>query len=393
MTPNFLQIHTLTGYSAALLNRDDVGQAKRLPFGGHDRIRVSSQCLKRHWREQDGEWAIGRLDTGVSRRSRGIFSDIIAPRLKDRGLSDPQILGVLEPIRSAVLGKSERGRAAEDGGPENADDAALPFAGLRTKQVIVLGDPEIAFLTDLAVELAKDDPAETGKAVESYFKDRKRKDNLKNLVRGAGIDAALFGRMVTSDHLARCDAAVHVAHSFTVHAEESEPDYFSAVDDLIKGEGELGSGHINTSELTSGLFYGYTVVDLRQLVRNLSRDRELAKEVLRRLIRLIATVSPGAKLGSTAPYACAELVLAEIGERQPRTLANAFMDPMGKKKPKREAMKAIHDYLERFDAMYGAHEERRAASMIDPLPVDGDKRVTLDELAEWAAGKVPEPAR
>ena len=51
----FLQLHTLTGYSATLLNRDDIGRAKRLPFGGSDRIRVSSQCLKRHWREAAGE--------------------------------------------------------------------------------------------------------------------------------------------------------------------------------------------------------------------------------------------------------------------------------------------------------------------------------------------------
>ena len=33
-TPRFLQIHTLTSYTAALLNRDDSGLAKRLPYGG-----------------------------------------------------------------------------------------------------------------------------------------------------------------------------------------------------------------------------------------------------------------------------------------------------------------------------------------------------------------------
>ncbi|WP_210183419.1 type I-E CRISPR-associated protein Cas7/Cse4/CasC, partial [Methylobrevis pamukkalensis] len=48
--PRFLQIHFLAPYTAALLNRDDAGLAKRLPFGGHLRTRVSSQCLKRHWR-------------------------------------------------------------------------------------------------------------------------------------------------------------------------------------------------------------------------------------------------------------------------------------------------------------------------------------------------------
>ena len=29
----FLQIHTLTAYPASLLNRDDAGLAKRIPFG------------------------------------------------------------------------------------------------------------------------------------------------------------------------------------------------------------------------------------------------------------------------------------------------------------------------------------------------------------------------
>jgi CRISPR system Cascade subunit CasC len=48
----FLQIHTLTSYAAALLNRDDAGLAKRIPFGNAERMRVSSQCLKKHWRDE-----------------------------------------------------------------------------------------------------------------------------------------------------------------------------------------------------------------------------------------------------------------------------------------------------------------------------------------------------
>lgn len=390
MTENFLQLHTLTGYSAALLNRDDIGRAKRMPFGGYDRIRVSSQCLKRHWREQTGEWSLAELDSGKAKRSRRIFSDVIAPRLKARQLSTKQILNVLEPIRSTVLGKSERARTAGKDSSEKTDDAVEPFAELRTEQVIVFGEPEIAFLTDLAAELAKDNPEETKKAVESYFKDKKSKDNLKALARGAGLDAALFGRMVTSDVMARYDAAVHVAHSFTVHAEEAEPDYFSALDDLVTEEGELGSGHINTTELTSGLFYAYTVVDLRQLTKNLSGDGELARSALRRLVHLIATVSPGAKLGATAPYACAELVLAEAGERQPRTLANAFMDPVNRKEAKAKAAATLDDYLARFDAMYGEHEDRRIATMIEPAPAHAGERVTLNELASWASALVKE---
>ena len=383
MNARFLQLHTLTGYSATLLNRDDVGRAKRLPFGGHDRIRVSSQCLKRHWREASGEWSLRDLGGGKSIRSRRVFSDMIAGRLKERELSEGQIVNVLTPIRSVVLGESIKARQARK--EKQAEDGAGPLGTLHTDQVIVLGPREIDFLTDLAVELAQDDADATAKEVEKYFKDKHKRDNLKALAGGSGLDAAIFGRMVTSDLLARADAAVHVAHSFTVHAEEAESDYFSALDDLVAAAGELGSGHINTSELTSGLFYAYVVVDLGQLNSNLSGDRALAATVVSRLVRLIATVSPGAKLGATAPYACAELVLAEAGTRQPRTLANAFMNPVPKKCAKREAAIAVEDYLGRYDGMYGAHEERRIATMIEPAPERAGEPVTLDALAEWAA--------
>ena len=389
MDARFLQLHTLTGYSATLLNRDDIGRAKRLPFGGSDRIRVSSQCLKRHWREEAGEWSLHDLGSGKSTRSRRVFSDVIAVRLRqERGLSDDQIVNVLTPIRAAVLGESIKARQARK--DKQATAAADPLASLHTEQVIVLGEPEIAFLTAIATELVQTDAEATAKAVETYFKDKDKKANLKALAMGAGLDAAIFGRMVTSDLIARTDSAVHVAHSFTVHAEETEPDYFSALDDLVAAEGELGSGHINTSELTSGLFYAYVVVDLGLLVSNLSDDRALAAEVLQRLVHLIATVSPGAKRGATAPYSCAELVLAEAGKQQPRTLANAFMNPVPKKGAKEHAAAAIGEYLGRYDAMYGAHECRRIATMIEPVPDHAGQRATMDAVACWAAKQVRE---
>ena len=407
MTARFLQIHTLTGYAATLLNRDDVGRAKRLPFGGSDRIRVSSQCLKRHWRQETGTWSLKNGDSKGSVRSRRVFSEIIAERLKSNGLGIPQIINVLTPIRAAVLGESIKTRQARtarnapgaEGAPNPApdadtqhDDSALRSA-LDTKQLIVLGEPEIDFLTRVGQGLSTDDAEKTASNVEKYFKDRKNKENLRTLAVGAGLDAAIFGRMVTSDLMARCDAAVHVAHSFTVHAEETESDYFSAVDDWLNAEGELGSGHINTSELTSGLFYGYVVIDMNHLVSNLSSDRELAAETVRRLVHLIATVSPGAKRGATAPYACAELVLLEIGDTQPRTLANAFMKAVRPPDTRSRAVTAMDGYLERYDAMYGTREVRRLATMIDePALQNGGEHLTLDEIADWAAAHIEEAA-
>jgi CRISPR system Cascade subunit CasC len=140
----------------------------------------------------------------------------------------------------------------------------------------------------------------------------------------------------------------------TVHEQATESDYFSAIDDLLREEGEQGSGHINASELTSGLFYGYVVVDIEGLVKNLGSDRRLAAEVVGKLVHLVATVSPGAKKGSTAPYSYSHLVLAEAGRAQPRTLANAFLEPVvARGNLIQNSYQATAAFLRDFDQMYG----------------------------------------
>ena len=83
-SPRFLQIHTLHSYPAALLNRDDSGLAKRMPFGGAVRTRISSQCLKRHWRVAQDEFSLRSIAGSTSAlRSRNIVErKVIEPLSK-----------------------------------------------------------------------------------------------------------------------------------------------------------------------------------------------------------------------------------------------------------------------------------------------------------------------
>ena len=183
-----------------------------------------------------------------------------------------------------------------------------------------------------------------------------------------------------------------MAHAFTVHPEESESDYFTVVDDLQSDEEDAGAAHIGDMELTAGLFYGYVVVDVPGLVSNLegceaddwlSADRALADKVIEHLLHLIATVSPGAKLGSTAPYGYADLMLVETGTRQPRSLANAYRDPA--KAQVADAAERLASYLGKMDDAYGAKEARRFMSL-EECAIPGAERLCLDDLASWAAG-------
>jgi CRISPR system Cascade subunit CasC len=177
----------------------------------------------------------------------------------------------------------------------------------------------------------------------------------------------------------------------------TESDYFTAIDDLVQEEGEQGSGHINASELTSGLYYGYVVVDVNGLARNLGEDRSLAGEVANRLVYMVSTVSPGAKKGSTAPYAYSHLVLAESGSRQPRTLQNAFIEPV-RPSPTGDlvqpAYATLRRHLAELDAMYGKAEQRAHAGLYTVTTTDGresaifENKMTLPELATWARERV-----
>ena len=381
MTIRFLQVHWLASYPGTLLNRDDAGLGKRLPFGGVTRGRVSSQSLKRHWRlagancleEADSNpWALQNLDAPMGIRTKLAVEEKIIPRALER---QPAPDSVRVAVEAALL-KGLHGKDATDP---------------KKRQALYFGEPELKHLAGVAAEaLAEGDPKKAGKKLEDRLKAERA--NLRTLKNGAGLGAALFGRMVTSDRAANTNAAIHVAHAITVHSMERELDYMTAVDDLIRPEDEehAGAAGVFDMELTSGLYYGYVVVDISLLVANLSADREIAAKVVEHLVHLVAQVSPGAKKGSTAPYAWAELMLIEAGSRQPRTLANAFRDPV--RLPSNRVLESTVErmgaHLAHLDEAYGGNETRRQLAVDSDAALAGIERMNLDELAGWSADSV-----
>ena len=391
--PRFVQIHSLASYSGTLLNRDDAGLAKRLPFGGTTRARVSSQALKRKWRfagEADHDKArlvphsLQALNVPMGDRSKDLVKHSVLPH--------------------ALQGLPELHASARDKLAEMLNVALYGKNGADTKsrQALFFGHPEIAYVQGVARELAtliskvpellasagKEPDKKALKALEDQLKDKldPLQKNLRALAEGttgaAGLESALFGRMVTSDTSANVNAPVHVAHAFTVHGIERELDYVTAVDDLRQRseDGEAGSAGIFDIELTSGLFYSYVTVDVALLVANLNGDAALAAGVIERLVKLIARTSPGAKKGSTAPYAHAEFMLVETGDDQPRTLANAFRNAVPLKGDVfKTAMDALHGHLVNLDRAYGVHTQRQQLSVTPPA-LQGTPSVGLDAL-------------
>lgn len=380
MSSRFIQIHWLASYPATLLNRDEAGLAKRIPFGGTVRSRISSQCLKRHWRvagqssveaSKAHPWSLANVGVPTGSRSKEVVERKILPHATvDLEASQEAI----DAAKSVLVEKLYGSKAGD----------------IKQRQALFFGDPEIEYLARRTREaLERGEPDAVTEALSTFFKEER--NNLRALKHGAGLETALFGRMVTADPESNRDAAIHVAHALSVHAIERELDFMAVVDDLKREdrESDAGAAGVFDMELASGLYYGYTVVDVPLLVNNLAGDAEAAARVIEHLAHLIADVSPGAKKGSTAPYSYAEFMLVEAGDRQPRTLANAFRRALRARDQDmaEAAVDALAGHLARMDQTYQTGERRRQLTVLDSAIPDCET-VSLDELARFAGSEV-----
>jgi CRISPR system Cascade subunit CasC len=340
---DFIQLHVLTNYAPANLNRDDTGRPKTALMGGALRLRVSSQSLKRAWRTSDlFESAVG---SHLGKRTRLLGKDVYDALLAQG--ADPQ--RALEWSRqiAAAFGSLEvdklepKKKKAGDEGTTEPDVKKL----LQIKEIIHITPAERQAALQLASTCSQRGTGPEG-------------DELKLLSKeGTAVDVSMFGRMLASANEFNVDAAVQVAHAFTVHRAEVEDDYFSAVDDL---DNDSGAAHINERGYGAGLFYLYVCINRSLLQTNLHGDKGLTDKAIASLLESITKVSPTGMQNSYASRAYAAYVLAEKGTQQPRSLSQAFLKPVrctADQSMLTEAIQSLEKQRQNFDAVYGACAE------------------------------------
>lgn len=323
----FLQLHVLTTYAAANLNRDDTGRPKSMYFGGAERLRVSSQSLKRAIRTSDV--FAGAVGAAKGTRSN-TFTAELAAALKKRGVPEAEI-----PDRvSAVITRDKLGA------PKKENKA-------HTEQLVHLSPEELGRLNALADRLVAGDQLADKEALVLVEKPR-------------AADIALFGRMLADNPKYNVEAAAQVAHAFTTHRVAVEDDYYTAVDDLKNADqdADRGAGFIGVQEFGAGVFYLYASINADELVGNLASDKALAGTTAEAFVEAATTVSPRGKQNSFASRAYATFALAELGTRMPRSLAAAFLDPVGGRRQDGNdfaaaSIKRLRDLRGNFDTCYG----------------------------------------
>lgn len=321
----FIQLHFLTSYPPANLNRDDLGKPKTARLGGVERLRVSSQSLKRAWR--------------TSETFQKEFSGSIGTRTRRLGIE------VFEALKAKGV--------AEKKAKDWAEDIAKEYGVLKTdvpleiQQPVHVAPEERKTLDDLVSKLAEEKRGPKKEELESLLHDH------------TAVDIAMFGRMLASKTEFNGEAAVQVAHAIGVHASAVEDDYFAAVDDLNRNGPE--AAYIGEAGFAAAVFYQYVCIDRDLLKKNLGNDEALTEKAIKALVKTALTVGPTGKQNSFASRAYAHYALLEKGTQQPRSLSLAFVRPVNGADYAQEAITALSTVRKNMDTVYGAcsdaHEE------------------------------------
>ena len=161
-----IELHILQSFPVSCLNRDDVGAPKTAIFGGANRARISSQCLKRAIREQSQELS-PQLFAG--NRSRLIVTRL-ADALKRHGVPDPQATEVARKTGDLLA---------------KVDDAAEKIGELMVKTLIFLSPAEEVAIAKATAEIIKkeskpkDFEKAVGKACKSAAAERMRRPTMQ----------------------------------------------------------------------------------------------------------------------------------------------------------------------------------------------------------------------
>lgn len=285
-----IELHILQSFPVSCLNRDDVGSPKSAVFGGVQRARISSQCLKRASRV-------------LARENHAGFEGIRSRHL---------LLPFTEALSAAGLNS------------ENAAKQAEEVCTLFSKQ-----DSKHPEQVTTAVYLS---PGEIQQIAQAIAGGDDAKKAIKNATRTDAADIALFGRMIANDPNLNVEGASMFSHALSTHKTNNEVDFFSAVDDR-KGDAEdAGAGMIGSLEFNSATYYRYIAINIDLLnapthLGGLSNEER--KGILRAFIKSALTAVPNARKNSMNAGTLPHEVLGIRKEKgQPLQLINAFEKPI-----------------------------------------------------------------
>ena len=350
----FIQLHLLTAYAPSNLNRDDLGRPKTAKMGNTDRLRISSQSLKRAWRTSDCFYQ--SLSDHIGVRSRRFARDWVYKPLIDNGISEKIAK------ESAIKIANQFGKVKNEKSPKD------PLSNLEIEQLVHISSNEQQAIKQLVDVLISEKREPSDDEVKLL-----RKEN-------SSIDIALFGRMLADSPAFNIEAACQVSHALGVSTVTIEDDFFTAVDDLNNNEVDAGSAHLGERGFASALFYTYVCISRDLLLENLNGDEALVEKTLKALTESAAKVAPTGMQNSFASRAYTSYLLIEKGNQQPRSLAVAYFNPIRSQDMVNDAISRLEEQRDKFDKVYGQCADSRY--VLNSETGEGTLSAALDFVAQ-----------
>ncbi|MGK4584409.1 type I-E CRISPR-associated protein Cas7/Cse4/CasC [Kitasatospora sp. HPMI-4] len=392
MSRTILDIHILQTVPPSNLNRDDTGSPKTAVYGGVRRSRVSSQAWKRATRREFAQ-LLDPSELGVRTKK---VAEALAERItRLHPTTDaPRALALAaETITTATGAKVEPPRRKTNAAKEGAADPSPEASYL-----MFLSARQLDGLAVLALEALKSGDS------TAFFKDKKNKATAREIAdTGHSVDIALFGRMVADATDINVDAAAQVAHAISVHAVETESDYYTAVDDR-NTDAQPGAGMIGIVDFNSATLYRYAAVDVDQLYRNLSAGPgtdESAGKAVRRAVEAFTegfvTSIPTGKINTFAHHTLPDAVIVKLRSARPISFVGAFEKAVRADAGGGHVTAACRElaaFVPKIERAYGAETDGRswvllASDGTEPLAALGTE-VTLPGLVEAVGAAVGE---
>ncbi|MFD8711998.1 type I-E CRISPR-associated protein Cas7/Cse4/CasC [Streptomyces anulatus] len=431
----YLSLHLLETFTAALPVRDENGMPKAFVYGGDLRTMITSQARRRaertysRERANGGQGALAGYTMGIRTREWAkLTSDALSAQHNwDKQEATATAKAILEGLglkfgtKPNTLGLTQVLLFA----PEDAGQVIAAYIHENRESVTTWSNSYIkardAKATAEAAKKAKaaaarkakkdGTPAAPDETPESSADDdglpalpkQIREAVLTALAPRDAIDIALYGRFLAEiADSPNVDGAIQTGHAFTVHAAEHIDDFYAAADDaklhrkehaldFLDTADDAGAGTTGYQSLITGTFYRHAVLDRYKIRMNLlaagmkpDEAETAAAAAEREFIEAFTNAVPHAKKNTTASTGVLpKLVLSFTGAR-PFNYAGAFERPIDETTDGPASIAAAERLLKQHALVLRKRKDISPASF---LTYDLDVQELLDTHA--AAGTLP----
>jgi len=311
-----IELHILQSFPVSCLNRDDVGAPKSAVFGGVNRARISSQCLKRAIR-----LAAKEINTNFAGNRTRKAAEDLTTELVSLGWAETEARATAELTCHSFLSGKPPKKKGKGKGAEAQDTAE---SNEQTSTLLYFSPGQLRAVAEAIAKARQEKPQTTD------FQSVAAK-----AAKGAMLDAAdiaVFGRMVANESSLTLEGAGLFSHALSTHKADNEIDFWTAVDDCKEAGDDAGAANMGPAEFTSACYYRYVALNI-DLLRKESHLGSLSdgefKQVVDAFLRAALLAVPGARKNSMNAHTIPVYVLGTFKVKgQPVQLVNAFESPV-----------------------------------------------------------------